>query len=285
MKYFYAILVFILPVMGRANTCFISESITPTTSIVNLAETDYLASMDLRLNPQVEWLAFEVIGFIISELLPAVFTEICMDLGGNPQICNAGGQAISFLLSLEEGNLHIGQTGEIEWKVSRGKKESFVSFKTKDRLISQRLRQLMLSYSENCAKDLIWKKIVNLDLSTIHINYANGRAFHKIQLQNNIGRGLQWAASVDGTQYTFSRLPIDFHEGPGLFGDLYPFMPVEIDFSERYLPFYFNDGAYVRLVYNGYSQDFFFRYDKRYVLNRNYDGSFQALAYDLEVTR
>ncbi|MBS1683236.1 MAG: hypothetical protein JSS76_00670 [Bacteroidetes bacterium] len=281
MKYFYILLLFLLPVICKGNTYYQYENIKAVTVNVNLIETEYLASVDLRSTPQIEWLAFEVIGFIMSELLPAVFTEICLDLGVNPQICNAGGQAISFLLSLEEGNLHIGQTGEIEWKVSRGKKESFVSFKTKDRLISQRLRQLLLSYSENCAKDLIWKKIVNLDLNNIHINYANDRAFHQIQLQNNIARGLKWAASVDGTQYTFSNLPIDFHEGPGLFGDLYPFRPVEIDFSEKYLPFYFNDGAYVRLAYNGHTQDFFFRYDKRYVLNRNYDGNFQALPYDL----
>lgn len=285
MKYVYLFLMFLLPVIGRGSISNKFENVSRVSTSAYLVETEYLASMDLRVAPQIEWLAFEVIGFIMSELLPAVFTEICLDLGVNQQICNAGGQAISLLLSLEEGNLHIGQTGEIEWKVSRGKKESFVSFKTKDRLISQRLRQLLLSYSENCAKDLIWEKIVNLDLNNIRINYANNRACRQIQLQNNVSRGLRWAASVDGTQYTFANLPMDFHEGPGLFGDLYPFRPVEIDFSEKYLPFYFNDGAYVRLTCNGYTQDFFFRYDKRYVLNRNYDGSIQASPYDLENTR
>lgn len=240
----------------------ISNNFTETTCI----KTEYLASFSKE--PQLHWLAFEVIGFIISALLPQMFTEICTMAGVNPDICKAGGDAIGLLLSLQPGNLRIGKAGSIEWKVSKGASQSYISLKSTNLKDAQLLEKLLLAYSENCAKDFVWKKILLVDLNNMKIDYPDGYPVRYINLQNNTGRDLPWSASIDGTKWFKANKGIQENLGPGLLYNPPSFKPVELRFTDpRIFPYYFNDGIYVKFFNGQTEQVSYLLYTKNYELN------------------
>lgn len=239
-------------------------------------KTEYLASFNRE--PQLQFLAYEVIGFIISALLPAAFTEICTMAGVNPDICKAGGEAIGLLLMLQPGNLRVGKTGGIEWKVSKGAKQSYISFKSGILKDAQILEKLLLAYAENCAKDFVWKKILLVDLNKMEIDYPNGYPVRYINLQNNTGSDLPWSASIDGTKWFNANANIQQNYGPGLLYTPPAYKPVELRFTDpRIFPYYFNDGIYVKFFDGKQEQIVYLLYTKKYELRRN-SGTLQVIA-------
>lgn len=239
-------------------------------------KTEYLASFNKE--PQLQFLAYEVIGFIISALLPKVFTEICTMAGVNPDICKAGGEAIGLLLTLQPGNLRIGKSGGIEWKVSKGTKQSYISFKSGILKDAQLLEKLLLAYSESCAKDFMWKKILLVDLNKMNIDYPDGYPVRYINFQNNTGSELPWSASIDGTKWFKANASIEQNYGPGLFYTPPAYKPVELRFTDpRIFPYYFNDGIYVKFFDGKQEQIAYLLYAKNYELRRN-SGSIQVIA-------
>jgi hypothetical protein len=228
-------------------------------------ETEYLSSFHKE--PQLHWLAYEVIGFLVSEFLPSSFTEICIDLGVSADLCNAGAKAISILLSLQPGNLRIGSTGNIEWKVSRGAKQSYVSFKTDNAIHSKKLKQLLVSYSESCAKDLVWAKIIDLNHGDLNLNVATNTPYHHIMVKNNTLQNIPFKLSVDGSKWHSPNKSIQHTPQGGLF-ELKPRLePIEISFGDQSLPFYFNDGVYLSYNDGVTYQITYLRYDTDYDIN------------------
>ena len=216
-----------------------------------------------------EELLFEVIGYLLTNSLPDVFTEICTGMGGNPQLCEAGGKALSVLISLSEDGFETGSTKGVGWKVSKGRTESYVSFKCADEAQSHFLEKFLHTYAEECAKDLVWKKIMELDYNkVVHIDPIKNAPYRDFMVRNISNGPLSWYGSLDGSKWRPASAPIPQHFTGGLF-DFDPFSPIRFTFdTERSIPYYFRDGAYIKF-FNGREWVVqYFLWGKKYVFEQ-----------------
>jgi hypothetical protein len=254
MKIYILLIPFIFNLLATGNKAYATPAVDSCTSYVDLDESNndppfYTTPAAAEPKKQIQIVSW-VIGFVASQVLSNAVTEVCVEMGGNRNLCEAVVEAISLITSIETGGYRRGRTKAIGWQVAKGKNLSYLTFESEESQTSAIMKKLLAQYAKDCAENFVWQKLMEADPSKLNIDPVNGVLYKRLYVRNYTGSDLIYYGSLNGDKWLQASTGIRTRYTGGLF-DTGDFDPIQFNYkTEPSLPYYFNDGVYIKF-FNG----------------------------------